>query len=472
MSLGTQPRSGTFSRPATYGLVSTSITTAWRVTDDLSLLNGGAPLPPTPWSNSLLDDNKEFLGGPKLRGILWSHVKELGSQPIGSLPDAPGLRGYRDIANHYGVADFKLQVRRPQKKVLVFGPAWKWSYCAFCSLGREMSWLWADGPATVASQPSLARELVGATSRDAQALLSSDHLRVPASEPDSQLVAGGFVRRELLVDTSDATLPVVGGLGVDVQTRVVGVARSAPELLSTSLAGSDDDLDFDFPPFGSESEGLAVLGTSDVDPADVEDAEDTADATLETPITGGVFAYSAVRNELFVARATGGSTSLRQWDTFSGRWRTLDLGGSPLGRPLALTVRVQDNALYLLDRPFHKHHGARLVRVDLGELHVDVLEPHFLAGKIRRPTLAQTETELLVGYRKKPGGTRIAHVRLLGDQPVVVDRYQAPSKFVGALAENDFGVYFLVPAPGGGFDPVRVPRSSFVPAGCSASPVF
>lgn len=144
----------------------------------------------------------------------------------------------------------------------------------------------------------------------------------------------------------------------------------------------------------------------------------------------------------------------------------------------AMTFRLEDDALYLLDRPANDN-TVRLLRIQLLTGRLSVLVDKLLKGPYDLVTLAiGYQGDLLLGAaRHGPGLTRLAHLNVRGDEVAVIDRFSNMdiSAFLaaGSVWENRLGVHFLIESPNG-YRPHQVPRSAFVsaPPAESAKPVF
>jgi hypothetical protein len=392
LSLGGAPPSSSFTKPALFGPSTAEVSVSWQSMADLSLLNGGAPLPPI--QNGALDADGAFVNGPKLKGILWSFVPILNGAPTAG-QIGPGERNFADFASHYLEADHRIVKQYVvAKRIPQLIPAWPWEYCAGCGIDTDMPWLTvADDGAVLAMGTERVLEVTHAVASEARSLLAGSGMRVPAAEPEYRLVQAGLTRREVVVDPS--TMQVVGALGV-AAGRIVG---------STS-----------------ESQGIEAG-------------------------TARALVYSGIRDELYALVAQEGETSrLSCWTATSRRWEAVQLSGVIIEQPEAMTFHLESGALLVVDRTAKAPDQHRLLRVDLASGRVTRIAERLLVGTYDAVSLSigYTGTVVLAASQPSPGRTQIAHLSIEGVGARVVDRFETTAyRLAGEARENRAAVHLL-----------------------------
>jgi hypothetical protein len=391
---------------ATFGPAGTQpvVNMTWDFLADLVALTGQA-LPPPPWN---LDSQGNIQGGPKLAGILWSHVASFGGQPIGSIPP-DGSRSFREIASHYGEAETTFERRIHWRKIPRYKPAWWWEYCARCEV-MDPSWLWVIDPlrrAVLGVREEISQDLSNQLDSVAMQMLTGDGLLVPAAEPAGKL-AGTSVRQVVV----DSSLRVGGALHV----------------------GEDE--------IQGETIGGKGIGAA---PAQTATAAGPIAPNAGAPVNTAL-AFSALREELYALRwdPERRTTSLHIW-TRAGGWRQSALTGERLGEPLAVTFRLEEGALYALERPAGSA-STRLTRIDLATGAARVLESRLVTEPVAAASLSVTaDSGLLVSAAMERGGTRLARLLFDGERVRLVARAAHPESLVGEARERrSGGAAFLV----------------------------
>lgn len=415
LSLANPDASGESLSTLTFGGGAADI--AWDSLADLVGLTGGA-LPAKPWD---IDDDGFLVGGPALRGVLWSHVVELGGTATAAMPDIDG-RNVAALASTYGNGDLLFARVVHWHKIPQYKPAYWWEYCAMCRVLPEQKWLEViqnrEGAPewVVAVGPRDGREVTGAIDAPARALLAmTDAAHINASELEDQLVASRVESRALVVRTG--TLEVIGALSSH-SDRVVGVQWEA----SPSPVPARDQV---------------------------------------------AFAYAASTGELFALHqdAASGRVVLRRFSEATRRWTASELGGA-LGAPLAAMYSPDELALYVLDRG--RDGAIALTRVGTQDGSVRVLAGRLLDGAYPAVALSFTAPGrlLIAAADARAGATRLAHLRLsVGRIPLfqLDTATLARDQLAGTAHEDAAGtVLFLVPVKEG-FEPRSVPRTAFTP---------
>jgi Trypsin len=325
-----------------------SATVGWDSLADLVGLTGAA-LPPKPWS---IDGDGNLAGGPKLLGVLWSHVVSLGGANVTSLPDDE-TRNVAAIASTYGDGDLRFARVVHWKKIPRYKPAYWWEYCARCGALPELQpWLeividaagrpdWA-----IAVGPDGGRDVSAAVDGSARTLLArADATPINASEPEALLRSGGVAHRALLVRTG--TLEVIGALGVPAAAALHG---STAGLVGETITAPA--------PRAAAATGFAAAAAG----------EQVA------------WAYAASLGALFgVHQDATGRVQVRRFDERTRRWSVLSSSGAGLTTPLAAVFSPEDRSLYVLDRG-DAATAVRLVRVELQSGRTSVLSSRLLDG--------------------------------------------------------------------------------------------
>ncbi len=412
----------------------------WNYTADLTALTGTA-MPPPPW---VLNDDGTIVGGPKLKGVLWSHVVTYGGQPTSGAAPIDG-RSVALLASNYGDGDHRFVRRTHWHRIPRYKPAYWWEYCAMCGREQLQKWLEVVNPdptqgvlGVVAYGPDGGTDVTGLVDQTAVTLLGAG-THINASESELALRLAGVSRRAVVLRAG--TLEVVGALGAAVE------AAAGPRAMA-ALRMPD-----------GESGAPGVIGEAFSPSPQPIDAGETV-----------ALAFSGTRGELFAFRQPKGkATALRSLSLTIQRWQSLRLAGTRLLTPIAATFSAAEQALYLLDREIGK--TVRLVRIGLEDgvatvLAASLLEDAFSSLSI---SFATPTTLLVVGADARRGQTSAAHLQLPGDDAplVLIDRAALPRDLlVGDAFETAGGVLFLVAVPEGfearalradAFRPVREP---------------
>lgn len=400
-------------------------TVDWNWQDDLTALTGVA-IPAPPWT---LDGDGAIAGGPKLRGVLWSHVVTYAGQPTSAAGELDG-RSVVGLASAYGSGDHRITRKTHWKKIPRYKPHYWWEYCAGCEVMIDQPWIEVVRTAAGGLGAAVAFGAEGGTDVtafvDAAALpLLDAGTHVNAAEPEATLARSGVARRALVLRSG--SLDVIGALG----------SRDG-RLIAESLAGVA-------PALGS---GEAV-------------------AT----------AYSAVRGELWAfRRPAGGAASLQRYSTATQKWSAMRRTGAALSTPLAAAYAPAERMIYLLDRGA----GAlvRLLRIDADTGVTTVVHDGLFDGSFSAMALAVDAAGVLlaVGADGRLGQTDAAHLQLgaEGAAPILLDRATMPAaQAAGTVAQTAAGVSFLVRRSDGYYEPRLLRAADFQRIGQPVSgPVF
>lgn len=420
----------------------------WDALADLAALTGGS-LPPKPWT---LEDGDQLLGGPRLLGVLWSHVVSLGGASVTALPDDAG-RNVAALASTYADGDLRFARVVHWRRIPRYKPAYWWEYCARCgAFPEQQPWLevvldQAGRPAAaIALGPAGGRDVTRAVDRTARELLArADGVLVNASEPEALLRAAGLARRALVVKAQ--SLDVIGALGTPAAqaSGVVGEALSVPAPGPLAAA----------------------------------------------PVT---WAYSASLAAAFALRQeASGVVSLRRFDEAARRWSLVSTYGAGLGAPLAAVVAAEERALFVLDRG--EGSAVRLVRISLPEGRTSVVSARLMDGTFSafgltlespsadRPLGGQPALVLVSAMDSRALTTRLARLQLpYGRLPLTqLDVASLPSTMVGGAHGTKSGdAMFLAAVPKdprtgeeAGFEVRVVAKSAFTRVGAPVEkPIF
>lgn len=405
----------------------------WNYLDDLTALTGTA-MPAPPWT---LDGDGAVVGGPKLRGVLWSHVATFGGAAVTGLPDLEG-RSVAAMASYYGEGDHRIRRVTHWKKIPRYKPHFPWEYCAMCGVLPEQQWLEVVLGATggvvgvVAFGPSGGIDVTGAVDSAAVSLLNQG-TAVNAAEGEQVLRAGSVARRALVLRAG--SLDVIGAVGVR-DGRVVGeaLAGAAPALAS--------------------GEAYAL-------------------------------AYSALRGELLaVRRAPGQAARMQRYSLATQKWQTMRQTGAALSTPIAAAFSAAEQALYVLDRG----DGAliRLVRIGAEDGVASVVASDLFDGSFSAMALAFGEgdqTLLVLGADARLGVTEAVHLALAAERRglTLLDKAALPRELMAGLGsglaasirETAAGVSFLVRRSDGYFEARTIKATDFAPVNAPVTgPVF
>jgi hypothetical protein len=406
---------------AVFGPNRPEVGVAWDFLADLTAWTG-IPVPPPPWD---IEDAR-IQGGPAIDGILWSHVAVYDGYEIDEHPgNFFSPRKYREIANWYGAADTSIHTVVHWREIPRYKPAWPWTYCARCI--RELPWTWIldiERRAVVGVGPEWAEDVSDLFDPVAIQLMGGTGLRIPAAEAEYQLV--GTARRELVVDAGR----VVGALHVDheaVEGEVIVEQRAR------------------------------TVGAR-------------LEARLAAPPAGSLLVYSAARDELYAVAGNRGEVPLSLWTRARG-WQAVALRGDRLLEPVAATFRLDEGALYVLDRA---KLGApiRLVRVDLDTGIIAVRDGRLIEGSPSATSLSVgLDGQLLVASASN-GTTRLARLDVGGRTVLLRALASHSGAMTGDARETAAGVAFLVPRERT-FDPRLVSAGAFEPVRDGARrPIF
>lgn len=366
----------------------------------------------TPSSTPVTFDNSSVVP------IAWDSVADLEAIGTGSLPPPPwaptdGLVGNArldgivwahaigggDLASSYAPADHRFRQIVHWKKIPQYAPALWWEYCGNC--GVEMPWLSILDRVqriVIGIGPDGARQITLAG--DVIDLISKGRV-LAAVEPSNLLARAGIERRALVVNTAGAVLGAITnrhGASIEPYQR-------------PALAGTD---------------------------------------------TARVYAYSALRGELYAVRLMTGNPTARI-ERLTTRWESVASAGVKLGTPLAATVDPSTSSLYIIDR---YDDNARLVRVDLVADRATIVSPKLFATTPSTASISMTPAgEVLVAAGREFAW--IADGKLRG-------RASATDPVTGEIRELASGVHFAG-AAGAGFVPARARKP---PTGSGITPAF
>lgn len=397
--------------------------------------------------------------GPRMRGILWSHVTELGGVPTTAIDD--GGRNYAALGNHYRAEDPGIVVQTSGGKVPAVTCAphcppgvlfpWWTQTCVGpgCDPSQSLPWLWSVDPAALGEPQvwaigpeSQLRVTDGLDPAAANVLALPGQTWLPASETDAVLAQHGTTTRQLVLD--GATGMVTGSLAVLPTGGVTGL------LGGRGLAGE--------PPARS---AVAMPG-----------AAATTTATPTASFTGAsarTYAYSALRREAHALMWTAGRATRSVW-TPERQWEDAPLTGALIGKPHALLVDAASGVLFAVDQP-HRLLPLRLVRIDLASGVAEVLSPVTLPGPGVHVAMALDGDGALVLAVSRPVlGTRLARVRIPAFGPSRIVRLGWALRLgrpaVGTIHPTQTGVQFLA-LSGGSYSFESVREDEWLPASAS-----
>jgi hypothetical protein len=404
----------------------------WSFLGDLTALTGTA-MPPPPWT---LDGDGAVVGGPKLRGVLWSHVTAFGGAAVTGLPDLEG-RSVAAMASHYTEGDHRIRRVTHWKKIPRYKPHFPWEYCAMCGVLPEQQWLevvlGAAGGVVgvVAFGPSGGTDVTGAVDSAAVSLLSQG-TQVNAAEREQVLRSAAVARRALVLRSG--SLDVIGAVGVR-DGRVVGEALSgaAPALAS--------------------GEAYAL-------------------------------AYSALRGELFaVRRVPGRGAAMARYSLATQKWQAMRQTGAALSTPIAAAFSTAEQALYVLDRGDGTR--IRLVRIGAEDGVTSVVASDLCDGSFSAMALAfgGDGALLVLGADARLGATFAAHLALATETRglTLLDQATLPREQMAGLGsglgasvrETAAGVSFLVRLGDGSYEARGIPAGDFTRVNARVTgPVF
>lgn len=390
----------------------------WDYLADLVGLTGQS-LPAPPWS---LDEDGNIAGGPKLEGILWSHVPTFAGTPTSWLWDS--ARNFGEIASAYDRAATGIRRRMHWKKIPRYKPAWWWEYCAECEVTIDQPWLWVIDPIkkqVLGIGEQFSQDLSARLDPVAMQLMAGDGLQIGAAEPRARLGATSI--RGVVVSPQMA---VTGALSVDKQ-GIKGEAIGGHDLVA-GAAGADR-------------------------------------ARAGMPASA-VLAFSARREELYALRwdAAKKTTTFSVW-TRVGNWRPVGLGGDRLGEPLAITFRLEEGALYALDR-LPGSSATRLVRIDVATGAAHVIEDRLIGSPVASASLSVTaDSGLLVSAARDGGGTRFARLAIdEAGRAQLLSRAEHRDALVGEARERSTGNVGFLAAVERELEPRVVEAREFEPA--------
>ena len=280
-----------------------------------------------------------------------------------------------------------------------------------------MPWTWVldvERHAVIGVGPEGAQNTSRLFDQVAVQLLGGDGLRIGASEQEYQL--GGTSRREVVVDLE--TYLVMGAL---------------------SVGGGDSE--------------VPVVGS-------IVDQHGAARASLLAPAPGSLYAYSAVRDELYAVDRGRTAPPLLVWTRDRG-WREMATSRDRLLQPVAMTFRLDEGALYVLDR---ERAGAptRLVRIDLDTGIAAVRDSRLIEGSPSAISLSNGRDGHLLVAAASGATTRLARLDVRPLAPQLVSLASHAGGMTGDARETEAGVAFLVPIEGV-LDPRVVSRAAFEP---------
>ena len=392
---------------ATFGPDRPKVSMEWDFLADLAAWTGAA-IPPPPWTL----DGDQIAGVPVVDGILWSHVATYGGTPIGDIADHEWDRVYAEIANWYGPADTSIRKVIHWNEIPQYEPAWPWEYCGEC--GYLLPWLLILDEqlrAVIGVGPDVSEDVSSLLDLGAIRLLGGPDTRVAAAEPEHQL--RGTTLREVTVDAESVS--VTGA--IHVQGGQVAI----------------------------KGETIGNQG---------------ARARAAGPPAGSILIYSAVRDELYALAGSRAAVPLQIWTRAAG-WQEMRLEGERVLHPVTATFRLEERALYALDRA---ETGApmRLLRIDLDTAVATVLDARLIEGA---PTAASLSNGLdggLLVAATYGSTTRLARLAVAGGRVELRARADHAGGMTGDARETRAGIAFLVTRDAT-FNPRLVPASAFQP---------
>jgi hypothetical protein len=392
----------------TFGPDRPEVSIEWDFLADLAAWTGVA-IPPPPWT---LDDD-QIAGMPVVDGIIWSHVATYGGTPIEDITDHEYEREYAEIANWYRPADTSIRKVIHWNEIPQYEPALPWEYCGEC--GYVLPWLLILDEqlrAVIGVGPEVSEDVSSLLDEIAIRLLGGPDTRVAAAELEYQLK--GTTLREVTVDAE--SLSVTGA--IHVQGGQVAI------------------------------KGETIGGNQG------------ARARAAGPPAGSILTYSAVRDELYALAGSRAAVPLQIWTRAAG-WQEMRLEGERVLNPVAATFRLEERALYALDRA---ETGApmRLLRIDLDTAVTTVLDARLIEGA---PTATSVSNGLdggLLVAATFGSTTRLARLAITGGRVELRARADHAGGMTGDARETRAGIAFLVRRDAT-FNPRMVPASAFQP---------
>jgi hypothetical protein len=233
-------------------------------------------------------------------------------------------------------------------------------------------------------------------------------------------------------------------MAAELEPQLAGTARRALTVSSSSFAvtGAIHQGPGEVPIQGEQLAGL------------------TARSRAPVPAAGSVLAYSAVRDELYAVAGSRAAAPLLVWTRRDG-WTQRALTGDRLLAPVAATFRLDEGALYVLDRD-RAGSPIRLVRVDLDTGAVSAREPRLIEGAPDAVSLSIGLDGHLLVAATFAGTTRLARLDVRPGTAQLLARAAGEGGMVGDARETRSGVGFLVRV-GDHLEPRAVPSRAFEP---------
>lgn len=402
---------------------------AWDSMADAARLTG-QDYPPPPWALS----DHSVVGGPRLDGILWSHVVTFEGQETGTMPPTANDRPIGYLASHYKVGDQRIVTGSGQGGKIPKQP-WQvsqltpWDYCMNCGFDLEMSVLeLAQNQIDVLAQTAGRTEIVThLVSPGVRALLSSDNFRIAASEPEHRLVAHGVNMREIFLSPTD--LASAGKTIMFGGTLMAEGERPVDRVIAASFLSCP-----------SQDSNLAAI---------------EGDRAL---------AYSAIRDELYLLVLPRKHHGARLGIQSSAGWRELELTGEKIRAPAGMVFHLAHDALYVLDQAPSGLSPVRLLRIELSTGVTTELGKVALGGSMRVSISVDDGEDLIVAVsRKAPRFTKIVRLRVRDDEVKRIGWVVRPGELLyGVARANRWGVHYMTEQS----DALRVhslPASMFAP---------
>jgi hypothetical protein len=399
----------------TSGPARPAVEVEWDFLEDLAAW-AGVELPPPPWR---LEDG-HIVGVPPVAGVMWSHAAQYGGKPIGTVED-DGARVFQEIASFYDAAETSIRTVVHGHRIPRYMPNMPFEYCASCAL--QLPWVIVLDErmrAVIGMGPDGGEDVSRLLDTRAIQMLGGPDTKVVAAETPIQL--GGTTRR--VATLKPTTFTVTG-----VVHQRAGATPFQGELLAAPRAGAS-----------------------------------------ATPATPSILVYSAVRDEVYALADSRSAPALLVW-TRAGGWREKRLSGDRPLQPLAATFRLEERALYALDRE-KPGTPIRLVRIDLDTGVTEVRDAALIEGDPGAVSLSNGLDGNLVVGAALAAKARLARVDVRPRAPLLVSRAIGEGDLVGDAREGRGGVAYLSRPPTGGFDPHMVPATAFAAVRGNPRPIF
>lgn len=469
MSLAGNPPSDVLTHLAFFGNQSVSV--AWDSLSDAALLTG-QDYPAKPW---MLTSDGTVQGGPHLDGILWSHVATFNGIDTSAMPNAPQSRPVGYLASHYTVGDQRILAESGEGNV-IFEPACfplcpgltpdltPWKICLTCGFDHEMPVLDLSGRrvdvlAKTATRTEIVTNLVSPGVREL--LGSVGTIRVEASEPESRLLARGVARREVYLDaqtlapvsrvlmvsgtmTTEAEVPRGDLPSVGTASGSIGPQLAVGDGASPSTTGASASTGTGF------AGSCSCAGGQPNPPHQGSTCPGSSGQPDLLDVAGDrVFAYSAVRDQVYMLIDPAKGNAARLGIQSTTGWTEVVLTGERIRHPLGMAFHQEQSALYVLDQAPSGLAPVRLLRIDLVTGFTTSLGKVALGGSVRASISVDEAGNLIVAVsRKAPRYTRIARLRVTGGGFETIGKWVGPGDLLfGVARANGWGVHYMTEEP-------------------------